>query len=116
MADSSLGLLKINLREKSVKTLVSRATGPVPVNFLNDLVQLSNGSFIITDSSLKFSRHDNQQEALESGGHGQLLLYDPAEESLHVLLRGLFFPNGLCLSQDGQSVLFAETTRARILR
>ena len=115
--DSSLGLLKVSLESLTVETLVSRAESPVPVNFLNDLVQLPNGSLLITDSSLKFSRHDNVLEVLECGANGQLLVYNPQDGTLHVILRDLHFPNGLSMSvSDSESVLFVETTRARIMR
>ena len=114
--DSSLGLLQVNIRTHTKRTLLSKKNSPVPINFLNDLIQLPNGSLLITDSSLKFSRHDVILEGLESGPNGQLLLYEPADGSLHVLVSGLHFPNGLCSAGDGQSTLLAETTRARVLR
>lgn len=114
--DSSLGLLKVNVKTKALTTLVSKNSSSVPVNFLNDLVQLPNGSLLITDSSLKFSRHENVLEGLECGANGQLLVYNPREASLHVVLKELHFPNGLGLTGDGESALVVETTRARILR
>ena len=116
VADSSLGLLRINVKTKSMKVVIPRNSSSVRVNFLNDIVQLPNGSFLITDSSLKFSRHDNQLDALECGANGQLIRYEPEDGSVHVVLRQLHFPNGLCLNGDRQSVMLVETTRARILR
>ncbi len=116
VADSSLGLLKVNVKTKSLETLIPRNSSSVRVNFLNDIVQLPNGSFLISDSSLRFSRHDNQLEALECGGNGQLIRYEPQDGSVHVVLSQLHFPNGLCLNEDRQSVMVVETTRARILR
>ena len=114
--DSSLGLLKVNVRTRTMETLFSKTRPPVPVNFLNDLVELPNGSLLISDSSLKHSRYNNELEGLECGPNGQLLLYNPGDGSLHQVARSLHFPNGLCSVGDGQSVLVAETTRARILR
>ena len=114
--DSSLGVIKVNVEDKSIDILIGKSTSAVPVNLLNDLVELPNGSLLITDSSLKFSRHENRMESLECRSNGQLLIYNPNDGSLHVLMKDLFFPNGVCLSHDGQSALLVETTRARILR
>lgn len=114
--DSSLGLLKVNVKTRSKEMLISRQNSPVPVKFLNDLIELPNGSLLISDSSLKFSRHDNLLDCLEGGGNGQLLVYNPGDGSLHVVAKGLHFPNGLCAVGDGVSALLVETTRARILR
>ena len=116
VADSSIGLLKINVKTGSMKILIPRNSSSVRVNFLNDLVQLPNGSLLVTDSSLKFTRHDNELEVLECGANGQLLLYEPQDGSVHVVLSQLHFPNGLCLADDEQSAFVVETTRARILR
>lgn len=116
VTDSSLGLLKVNIKTRSMETLISKKSSIVPINLLNDLVELPNGSLLISDSSLKFSRYDNLMDVLECGANGQLLVYNPVDGSLHVVARDLHFPNGVCLSHDGQSVLLAETTRARILR
>ena len=116
ITDSSLGLLRLNVRTKSKETLISKQNSSVPINFLNDLIELPNGSLLISDSSLKFSRRDNEKEALECGPNGQLLLYDPAAGSLRVVVAEMHFPNGLCPVGDGESVLVAETMRARILR
>lgn len=114
--DSSLGLLRVNVESRSMEVLISKNKSSTPINFLNDLIQLPNGSFLITDSSLKYSRYDNQLEGLECRANGQLLVYNPADDSLHAVLKELHFPNGLCMSREGQSVLILETTRARILR
>ena len=119
-ADSSLGLLRINTRSKQVETLVPRGRtndGDVPfINFANDVVVLENGSVIFTDSSVKFARRNIVLEAFEGRGNGQLLIYEPSLNVTRVLLDGVFFPNGLCLTHDRSALLFAETSRARIMR
>ena len=116
VADSSIGLLKVNVYDRDKEVLVNKSTSPVPFTFMNDLVELPNGTLLITDSSLKFARHQNRLEALEGRAHGQLLAYEPSDGSIRVVLKDLFFPNGICLEHGGESVLFAETTRFRITR
>ena len=118
VADSSIGLLRVNVKLGNVETLVpvnSTLGRRRILNFPNDLVVLVNGSVFYTDSSLKFTRQQNRLEFLESRAHGELLYYNP-DGSYGVLKSGLFFPNGICLTHDESAVLIAETSRARILR
>ena len=116
VSDSAIGLLKVNIQRKKREVLIDANNPPIPLNFLNDLVELPNGTVLVTDSSLKFSRHDNILDVIESRPNGQLLAYEPVDGSVKVVLKDLFFPNGICLHHDGESVLLAETSRARILR
>ena len=116
VVDSILGFLKINIEEKTIDTVLSTKESPVPINFLNDLIELPNGTILITDSSLKFSRYEIGNELLEGNSNGHILAYEPSDGSVRVLLGDLFFPNGLSLATDGESVIFAETTRARLKR
>ena len=116
VADSGIGFLKINFETNSKDILISKKMSPIPMLFLNDLIELPNGTILITDSSLKFSRHENRNEVLEGAANGHILVYEPSDGSVQVLLGDLFFPNGLCLATDGESVIFAETTRARLKR
>lgn len=118
VADSSVGLVKVNIKSRDLKVLVpvnSTLGGRTVLNFPNDLVVLANGSVFFTDSSRKFTRYQNRLEFFESRAHGELLYYNP-DGSYGVLRSGLFFPNGICLTHDKSALLIAETTRARILR
>ena len=119
-ADSRYGLLEINVRLKKVTVLVPQEQhtgGDIPfIHFSNSLAVLANGSIFFTDSSTKFKIHDSIFDVLEGRANGQLLHYNPAEKKVHVVSRDLHFPNGICLSYDGKSLLIAELSRARILR
>lgn len=118
VADSSIGLVKVNIKSKDIKVLVpanSTLGGRTILNFPNDLVVLANGSVFFTDSSRKFTRYQNRLEFFESRAHGELLYYNP-DGSYGVARSGLFFPNGICLTHDESALLISETTRARILR
>lgn len=118
-ADSSFGLLEINILSKEVNILVPQRQEDEDtpfINFSNDLVVLENGSIFFTDSSKKFLRRDVILEVYEGRPNGQLLHYEPSLNRAHVVLDGLHLPNGLCLSHDNTTLLFAETSRARIMR
>lgn len=118
-ADCAFGLLQLNINSGEVEVLVPQGQrdGENPfINFGNDLVVLSNGSIFFTDSSRKFSRHDNVLDVFEGRPNGQLLHYNPVEKRCYVVVAEMHFPNGICLSQDGEALLISETTRARIQR
>jgi len=116
VSDTIMGLLKVNIKSKKREVLIDANNPLLPLKFLNDLVELPNGTVLVTDSSVKFSRHDNILDFMESRANGQLLAYEPEDGSIRVVLKDLFFPNGICLHHDRQSVVFAETSRSRILR
>lgn len=119
VADSSLGLLKVNVKSREVVTLVpvdSTIGHRRILNFPNDLLVLTNGTVVFTDSSRKFARDENRLEFIECRANGELLHYNPSDNSFGVLKNELFFPNGICLTHDKHAVLIAETTRARIMR
>lgn len=118
VADSAIGLLKVNVQTGDKETLLSVGTdiNGKRINMLNDLVFLKNATILITESSYKFSREENRLDVLESRDNGRLLYYNLLDKSYGVLLDGLHFSNGICVSHSGDSVLIAETTRARILR
>ena len=118
IADSSLGLLKLNVKSGHVETLFSLTDedGNTVIKFLNDLVVLDNGTVILTDSSKKFGRAENRLEILEGRNNGQLMYFEPSDGTMGILKDGLFFPNGITLSTDKSCLLIVESTRARILR
>lgn len=119
VVDSSHGLLKVNTDTGQVDTIVSSRTNSEDTpyfNFCNDLVLLHNESIFFTDSSKKYKRSENRMEAIECRPNGQLLHYIPNSGMVHVAADNLHFPNGLCISTNKKYLLFAETTRARILR
>ena len=52
-------------------------------------------------------------DGLEARGNGRIICYDPNTGKTRTAIRGLNFPNGVCVASDGQSILFAETSAAR---
>jgi ribose transport system permease protein len=53
--------------------------------------------------------HQWPVDSLESRGNGRIICYDPRTNSTRTVVRNLKFSNGVCLSYDCQSILFAET-------
>ncbi|MGY4498959.1 hypothetical protein ACVWYH_002890 [Bradyrhizobium sp. GM24.11] len=55
-------------------------------------------------------------DGLEARGNGRIISYDTKTGTTRTELRGLKFPNGICVASDGQSILFAETFGCSIKR
>ncbi|MAA97159.1 MAG: ABC transporter permease [Stappia sp.] len=77
---------------------------------------LPDGRIIFSEATVRFEMHDWYADALESRGNGRLICYDPRTGGTRTLINGLVFPNGVCTSYDGESVLFAESWACRINR
>ena len=55
-------------------------------------------------------------DGLEARGNGRIICYDTNTGRTHTAVRGLKFPNGICVASDGQSILFAETFGCSVKR
>ncbi|RLN15965.1 protein STRICTOSIDINE SYNTHASE-LIKE 13 [Panicum miliaceum] len=115
VADAYYGLMAV-ARSGGVATSLAREAGGDPIRFANDLDVHRNGSVFFTDTSMRYSRKDHLNILLEGEGTGRLLRYDPGTGAVHVVLKGLVFPNGLQISEDQRFLLFSETTNCRIMR
>lgn len=120
VADAHRGLLQID-PQAQVQVLTKVADGQ-PILFADDLDIARDGRIFFSDASTKFGAKELGAEAaslldiLEHGGHGRLLVYNPADRTTEVLLDGLNFANGVALAADDSFVLINETGSYRVLR
>lgn len=118
--DSYHGILRLDINSKQMEMILNTSksfgNGEPPPKLVNDLVVLANGSIFFTDSSYKYYRNQVYSEVYEGGANGRLFHFNTLDKSISVVARELHFPNGLCLSYDGEFLLVSETTRARILK
>ncbi|WP_159972323.1 SMP-30/gluconolactonase/LRE family protein [Pseudomonas sp. 8Z] len=114
VADAYKGLLSI-AENGAIKVLSSEADG-VPFAFTDDLDIASDGTIYFSDASSRFQQPDYLLDLLEARPHGRLLAYDPATGKTRVLLKDLYFANGVALSAAEDFVLVNETYRYRITR
>jgi ribose transport system permease protein len=75
----------------------------------DDLDIAPDGRIFFSEATIRYEMHQWPVDSLESRGNGRIICYDPHTNSTHTVIRNLKFPNGVCLSYDGQSMLFAET-------
>jgi sugar lactone lactonase YvrE len=114
VADAVKGLLSIDAGG-SITPLSSQADG-VPFRCTNDLDIAADGTIYFTDASYKFPLTDLKADLLEHRGNGRFLAYDPKTKQTRVLLRDLYFANGVAVSPDQSYVLVNETGTYSIRR
>ena len=114
VADAYKGLLSIT-PQGQITVLTTEAEG-VPFRFTDDLDIASDGTIYFSDASQRFEQPDYLLDLLEARPWGRLLSYDPATGVTKVLLKDLYFANGVALSANEDFVLVNETYRYRITR
>ena len=75
-----------------------------------------DGRIFFSEATKRFGHIDWALDALEYRGNGRLICYDPKDKSTRTVLSNLIFPNGMCVTLDGKSLLFSETWACRINR
>ncbi len=114
VCDADKGLLAIDPRGR-ITVLSTEAEG-LPFRFTDALDIAGDGTIYFTDASSRFVQKEYLYDLLESKPHGRFLRYDPATGSTKVLLKDLYFANGVALSPKEDFVLINETYRYRIVR
>ena len=132
VCDSLKGLLSVDLDSQDVHILTSsyissNGTSDIPFEYANDLDISKDGSRVYFSSSSSIPPYLNREgyydtmqsyllTAMSGRPTGKLLSYNIHTKSTIVLVDGIFFANGVALSQDESFVLVAETVSMRIIR
>ncbi|MBZ0162854.1 MAG: SMP-30/gluconolactonase/LRE family protein [Notoacmeibacter sp.] len=82
----------------------------------DDLDVAPDGRVFFSEATIRYEMHDWAVDALESRGNGRIICYDPRTGRTRTEIRGLVFPNGICMASDGQSFFFAESWACRVSR
>jgi len=121
VADAYRGLLSI-APDGTVTELATQADA-IPIRYADDVDVAADGKIYFSDASTKFGAKQSGGtyegsllDIMEHGGHGRLLVYDPATGKATTLLSGLNFANGVAVSHDQNSVLINETGGYRVVR
>lgn len=114
VADSYKGLLSIDPSGKI--TVLSTSAEGVPFRFADDLDIDSSGVIYFSDASDKFFQKEYKDDLLEHRPNGRLLAYYPESGETRVLLKDLYFANGIAVSPDENFLLVNETWEYRITR
>jgi ribose transport system permease protein len=85
------------------------------IRFADDLDVTADGAIFLSDFSTRINAADYQLELVEYRPNGRIIRVDP-DGSTDVVVDNYVFPNGVCTSHDGQSVLIASTGLFRVDR
>ncbi|KAK2991933.1 hypothetical protein RJ640_027824, partial [Escallonia rubra] len=114
IADADKGLLKVT-EDGLIKLLTDEAEG-LKFKLTDHLDIADNGIIYFTDASSKYSLHEVFWDFLDGRPNGRFLSYDPSTKQTKVLVRDLYFANGVAVSPDQKFVIFCETTMRRCKR
>ncbi|KRZ55327.1 Adipocyte plasma membrane-associated protein [Trichinella nativa] len=117
VVDTFLGIFEVDFRNKNYTQLIKSGmyVEGEPLKFINDIDIFENYIFF-TDSSSKWSIIDYKFIIIEAKKNGRLLVLDRNTGKIDVILRNLFFPNGVQVAKNGKELFIAETGLARILK
>ena len=91
-----------------------------PFGFAHDLAVAPDGRIYFTDSSTQNHTSERGQnhhlDMLENRPHGALYVWDPRTFRTRLAADRLYFPSGIAVASDYQSVYISERFRFRILR
>lgn len=82
----------------------------------DDLDIAPDGRVFFSEATIRYNTSEWMLDAIEARGNGRLICYDPSDGSSRTLLSDLKFPNGICMTDDGESLLFAQTWDCSITR
>ncbi|XP_078442030.1 protein STRICTOSIDINE SYNTHASE-LIKE 5-like [Wolffia australiana] len=111
VASVTQGLISVD-KDKVVRRLATEADD-LPFGLPDGLDVGTDGTVYFTDASFKYDFSTYKVAALEARPYGRLISFDPATSRTEVLLSSLYFPNGVAVSPDQNSVVFCETILRR---
>jgi ribose transport system permease protein len=82
----------------------------------DDLDIAPDGKIYFSDCTTRYEMTTNTLDLIEGRPNGRLVVYDPASRKTQTLISHFHFPNGICVSHDGRSVLVASTTLCKVYR
>ncbi|KRX93015.1 Adipocyte plasma membrane-associated protein [Trichinella pseudospiralis] len=117
VVDTFLGIFEVDFQNKNYTQLIKSGISVEgePLKFINDIDIFENYIFF-TDSSSKWSIIDYKFIIMEAKKNGRLLVLDRNTGKIDVILRDLFFPNGVQVAKNGKELFIAETGLAHNIR
>jgi ribose transport system permease protein len=82
----------------------------------DDLDIAPDGRIFFSDPSTRYRLEEWALDGFEGRGNGRVICHDPSSGKTRTVIRNLNFPNGICLSHDGKSILVASTYACQIYR
>lgn len=117
-----MGLYRVS-REREIRKLTDETNRSLfsviddsRLRLADDLDIAPDGRVYFSEATVRYEMHEWPVDCLESRGNGRIICFDPNTGTTRTVLKNLLFPNGICMTHDRQSFLFAETWACRISR
>jgi ribose transport system permease protein len=82
----------------------------------DDMDFAPDGRIFFSEATTRYEMHDWTVDALEMRGNGRIICFDPRNNSSRTIIPRLSFPNGVSMTGDGQSFIFAQSWECAIRR
>jgi ribose transport system permease protein len=79
-------------------------------------VDRTDGSIYFSEATLRFEMETWILDCIEGRPNGRLVRHDPSTGKTRTVLKDVIFPNGVCMSHDGDSVLICRTWPCDVIR
>lgn len=119
---SGMGLYKVT-KDRAVHRLADETNRSLfsiiddsRMRFADDMDFAPDGRVFFSEATIRYDVGDWATDSIEGRGNGRILCYDPKTGLTRTALPKRMFPNGICMTGDGQSLLFAETWAGRVSR
>jgi ribose transport system permease protein len=86
------------------------------IRMADDLDIGPDGKVYFSDCTTRYEMTTNTLDLLEGRPNGRVLCYDPVTGKTSTIIKRFYFPNGVCVANDGRSILVASTSACRIFR
>jgi ribose transport system permease protein len=121
---AGMGLYKITPDPERKIIKLSDETNRSPLSVIDDsrlrladdLDIAPDGRIFFSEATIRYEVYEWMVDALEARGNGRIICYDPKDGSSRTVIPKLQLPNGICVEQNGKSLLYAETWGCRITR
>ncbi|OWM68285.1 hypothetical protein CDL15_Pgr004767 [Punica granatum] len=111
VTDTEKGLLRLS-ENGTVELLTDEAEG-VKFKLADGVDVAEDGTIYFTDASYKYGLNEATRDLLEGRPHGRLMSYCQKTKQTNVLVRDLYFANGVAVSPNQDFVVFCETNMNR---
>lgn len=122
VCDGGMGLYMVT-PEREVRVVTDETnrspwsiTDDSRLRLADDLDIAPDGRIFFSEATTRYEMHEWPVDGHESRPNGRIICYDPRNDTTRTILPSLKFPNGICMTNDGQSFLFAETYGCRVCR
>jgi ribose transport system permease protein len=122
VCDGGMGLYMVT-PEREVRVVTDETnrsrwslTDDSRLRLADDLDIAPDGRIYFSEATTRYEMHEWAIDGHESRPNGRIIRYDPRTGATKTVISRLMFPNGICMTHDGQSFLYAETYACSVSR